>query len=311
MIRIACHITCFMALCAPALALELPLPPNAQAVYQSQQDGAAYDIALSVWTPDGAGETLPVSGILNQKVWQIGPYSGTVLQLVAPIEAALAEAGYQTRLRCLAEDCGGFDFRFARDLPNEPVLHVDLANYIYLSAERAGESGPEYLDLIASRGGTGAYLYVAQIGPDTAEDETVVVSTRSPDVRDIPLSVAEQLLSDGRASLDALVFDTGLSSLSGENYSDLIEVARLLEEDSRLRLVLVGHTDAQGALDRNIALSRSRADAVRRHLIDRLGVSPAQVSAEGVGYLAPRAANETEAGRQANRRVEAILLSAE
>jgi hypothetical protein len=74
----------------------------------------------------------------------------------------------------------------------------------------------------------------------------------------------------------------------------------------------VGHTDAEGGRDSNIALSEARAEAVRRHLIDvTLGVNPAQLDAAGIGYLAPRATNETAGGREANRRVEVVLLDAE
>ncbi len=73
----------------------------------------------------------------------------------------------------------------------------------------------------------------------------------------------------------------------------------------------MGHTDAVGNLETNIALSRARAEAVRLYLIERLDVDPGQVSATGIGYLAPRATNETEDGRETNRRVEAVLLYAE
>jgi OOP family OmpA-OmpF porin len=66
-----------------------------------------------------------------------------------------------------------------------------------------------------------------------------------------------------------------------------------------------------GTLENNIALSRARAEAVRQHLVEALGVDPAQVSATGIGYLAPRATNATAAGREANRRVEAVLLASD
>ena len=48
---------------------------------------------------------------------------------------------------------------------------------------------------------------------------------------------------------------------------------------------------------------------MRARLISEYGIDPARIEAEGMGYLAPVASNLTEAGRQANRRVEAILLS--
>ena len=76
-------------------------------------------------------------------------------------------------------------------------------------------------------------------------------------------------------------------------------------------MALVGHTDASGGLDVNIAVSRQRAQSVRQRLIDRYDIPARQVDAQGVGYLSPRASNLTEAGRQKNRRVEVMMTSTE
>ena len=72
--------------------------------------------------------------------------------------------------------------------------------------------------------------------------------------------------------------------------------------------MLVGHTDTVGSLDANIALSRRRAEAVRARLVEAHGVDGARIDARGVGYLAPAVANDSDEGREANRRVEAVLL---
>jgi OOP family OmpA-OmpF porin len=72
-------------------------------------------------------------------------------------------------------------------------------------------------------------------------------------------------------------------------------------------VALVGHTDAEGGLAANIDLSRRRAAAVRDRLVAQHGIAAERLSAEGVGWLAPRATNATEAGREANRRVEAVV----
>jgi OOP family OmpA-OmpF porin len=70
--------------------------------------------------------------------------------------------------------------------------------------------------------------------------------------------------------------------------------------------VIVGHSDNQGSLEANIALSKRRAEAVRTALITR-GVAAERLEAHGVGYLAPVSTNLTEAGRTLNRRVELVL----
>ena len=50
---------------------------------------------------------------------------------------------------------------------------------------------------------------------------------------------------------------------------------------------------------------------MRQTLVDRYGVDPAQVAADGVGFLSPIASNQTEEGREANRRVEVVLTTTE
>jgi outer membrane protein OmpA-like peptidoglycan-associated protein len=74
---------------------------------------------------------------------------------------------------------------------------------------------------------------------------------------------------------------------------------------------LVGHTDSVGGLSGNIALSKRRAQSVRQRLIDTHGVDPSRLDAEGMGYLSPAASHLTPEGREANRRVEVIVLPAQ
>ena len=74
-------------------------------------------------------------------------------------------------------------------------------------------------------------------------------------------------------------------------------------------VALVGHTDAEGSLAGNIALSQRRAASVLERLVSVYGVPRSQMEAEGVGYLAPRLSNLTEEGRRKNRRVEVIMTS--
>lgn len=69
---------------------------------------------------------------------------------------------------------------------------------------------------------------------------------------------------------------------------------------------VVGHTDSTGAEEYNQALSERRANAVRDYLVDR-GTDPWILSASGRGETQPRDTNDTEAGRQLNRRVEIFV----
>jgi OOP family OmpA-OmpF porin len=112
----------------------------------------------------------------------------------------------------------------------------------------------------------------------------------------------------GHVVLSDLDFVSGAVSLGNGPLASLDAVAAYLIANPSRQITFVGHTDATGPLDVNIALSRRRADAARSYVVAR-GVPADQVAADGVGFLSPRASNLTPAGREANRRVEAVLIS--
>ena len=86
-------------------------------------------------------------------------------------------------------------------------------------------------------------------------------------------------------------------------------LAGMLKAHPKLDILLVGHTDNQGAMDRNLVLSRQRAAAVRDRLTNEFGINPRRIEIAGAGYLVPQTSNATAAGKEANRRVEVVLMS--
>jgi OOP family OmpA-OmpF porin len=106
-----------------------------------------------------------------------------------------------------------------------------------------------------------------------------------------------------------LDFGTGAADLTEGRYESLAALADWLKANPDKTVALVGHTDASGGLDGNIVISKRRAESVRARLIAAYDIPPAQIEAQGVGYLSPIGSNLTEEGRQKNRRVEAILTS--
>ncbi len=96
--------------------------------------------------------------------------------------------------------------------------------------------------------------------------------------------------------LSGLTFSTGSAELADGDVPALSDLAAFLAADPNRRIVLVGHTDAEGSLDGNVALSRKRAASVMERLINGYGVDAAQLSADGVGYLSPLAGNATARG---------------
>ncbi|ABC24179.1 OmpA family protein [Rhodospirillum rubrum] len=84
----------------------------------------------------------------------------------------------------------------------------------------------------------------------------------------------------------------------------LAEAARVLKQDPRLSLMVMGHTDDRHALDEALDLSARRAEAVVAALVEDHGVERGRLVPRGAGWLAPVASNRTQAGRALNRRVD-------
>ncbi|WP_071674212.1 OmpA family protein [Nioella nitratireducens] len=291
----------------PAQALQLDMPGVAELSHEEDESATNYSLPVSPWV-DGGAEMQTVQGALSRSVWQIADYGGNSAQLMAHLRSQLEEQGYQPVFACDATLCGGFDFRFAMDVTPEPTMHVDLGDFAYLVARLPSDEGDEYIGLLTSRGGNRGYVHMVRISPASMEPVDVAVSTRSPNGAEIQ-DLRESLALDGRATLGDLSFATGSATLSLGEYPSLVDLAGYLADNPDTRVVLVGHTDAEGSLDGNIALSRARAEAVRRYMIETLGADGAQLAAEGVGYLAPRANNSSDEGRQQNRRVEVVITS--
>ena len=109
--------------------------------------------------------------------------------------------------------------------------------------------------------------------------------------------------------LGGLDFNSGTADLGSGPFDALAVLAQALRAAPDLRIALVGHTDNVGSLEGNIALSRNRAASVRQRMIEVYEIEPARMDAEEMGYLSPLTTNLTEAGREVNHRVEAVVLA--
>jgi OmpA-OmpF porin, OOP family len=104
-------------------------------------------------------------------------------------------------------------------------------------------------------------------------------------------------------------FATGKATIAAASTPLLEAIAKVLREHPELERVRVeGHTDDRGAAAYNRGLSRRRADAVMRWLVERGKIEPARLESVGVGPDRPIAGNDTVEGRQSNRRVELHIV---
>jgi outer membrane protein OmpA-like peptidoglycan-associated protein len=105
-----------------------------------------------------------------------------------------------------------------------------------------------------------------------------------------------------------LLYDFDSDVVRADAAQNLRTLAASLAEYPNTDLLIVGHTDAVGTSEYNQALSQRRATAAVNYLAAQ-GVSPARLRAVGRGETEPIATNDTEAGRQANRRIEIAIVA--
>ncbi len=314
--HVACSVLCLAVVPAASFALSLNLPSTARLTAERVSEFDSYLLPVGSYS-DGAVPARPYEGRVERRAWRIASGSATTLQTLDPLRSQLEEAGYEILFECAAQICGGFDFRFGTEVVPAPNMHVDIQDFRFVSA--AGETG-EAASLLVSRSRGTTYIQsivvtpVARVEPEPAtavtQEETrpvpkpAATPTAEPEQED---GIAARLLAVGHVVLDDLAFSPGGSGLEDRAYSSLEQLAVFLQDNPQGTVVLVGHTDTVGDLASNIRLSKRRAETVRKRLIEVHKVDPARVQAEGNGYLSPIASNLTPEGREANRRVEAIL----
>ena len=271
----------------------------------------SYAIPVGIWA-NGDLPVETVEGAITQQAWRIDAQALTTLQLLRPLREQLRDDRYQIIFECQTEACGGFDFRFGTVTLPPPQMQINIGDFRFLAAKRIGSDGPEHLSLLVSRTAQAGFVQVIHVGPFT-EDAEPLTATAGQAVGGVPStqtgSLHDQLETIGRAILTDLTFETGSSQLAAGEMVSLQALADYLAELPNRNVALVGHTDASGSLDGNIALSKRRAGSVLERLVSDYGVARAQLAAEGMGYLSPVATNLTEQGRQENRRVEVIVTS--
>lgn len=108
-------------------------------------------------------------------------------------------------------------------------------------------------------------------------------------------------------TVNNLFFEIGKANLTPESDSELRRLVQVMKENGNLQIEISGHTDNTGTDEINNKLSQARADAVKNYLMGN-AISSDRIQSKGYGSLKPKVKNETEEGRQANRRVEFTIL---
>jgi len=104
-----------------------------------------------------------------------------------------------------------------------------------------------------------------------------------------------------------ILFDFGKSVLRDDAYVELDKIVRVMRANPNMKIELSAHTDNIGDETRNQEVSDDRASTVKQYLMSKK-IEGVRITAKGFGKNSPIASNETEEGRQSNRRVEFKIL---
>ena len=154
----------------------------------------------------------------------------------------------------------------------------------WLKLEKSGKTIWIYVDARTSG------QYELKIIERKAMEQEVVADAKS---------LASDISATGHASVYGIHFDFNKATVKPE-------IAKLMKQNPKLNLYVVGHTDNVGKIDYNMQLSNARAEAVVKVLVSKYGIDQNRLDPYGVGPLAPVSSNETEEGQALNRRVELV-----
>jgi len=160
-----------------------------------------------------------------------------------------------------------------------------------------------YGDSTSHMGGT--WIFLAVSGDGNYELTIVKQTALAQEVVANAAALTSGINATGHAAVYGIHFDTGKADIKPDSDAALQEIVKMLQEDAKLKVYVVGHTDNVGGLAANMELSKQRAAAVVKALTT-LGVAATRLAPYGDGPYAPVASNDAEEGRAQNRRVELV-----
>jgi OmpA-OmpF porin, OOP family len=238
------------------------------------------------------------------------PRERSALEVMRNYEAALRKAGLKTVFSCVKLECGrqfGEYWRgrmadhFVKGAYNEP-FNYGRNDMRYLVAQGARADGsPVHVAVYVTApvGDQNGGIYTAIVEGRPMETGKVTASLNAADM-------AKSIAAEGKVAIYGVYFDTDKADVKPDSQPALAEMAKLLLQDPKLKVYVVGHTDNQGALAHNVDLSQRRAESVVRTLAADYRIDAKRLSAKGVASYAPVASNDADAGREKNRRVELV-----
>lgn len=241
------------------------------------------------------------------------PKERSSLEVMRNYQAALDKAGLKVVFSCAKETCGknfgefflekrlGDNFIQGAEASWSPFNYGrDDNRYLLAKGTRPDGSlvhvGVYAVSPVEDKNG-GVYVEIVEAKP--MEGGKVSASLNAADM-------AKGIAAEGKVAVYGVYFDTNKTDVKAESKAALGEMAKLLQQDPKLKVYVVGHTDNQGPLAHNVELSQKRAESVFKALAADYKIDAKRLSAKGIASYSPVASNDADTGREKNRRVELV-----
>jgi len=300
--------------------------PGSMIVYSFKRGFEDTDLVAGKYRPSDNGAPLPfektihLEGTVTRTAY-VFPADRSGLEVMRNYSDALRKANMSVVYSCDKSACG-VDGPGASN-PSSFSVSFSIAKMTpemgdaTLIAQSDYQSGQSRYVLAKSAGADGAATYASVfVVPPNEYNKigAVLVETVQPAAMQtgkvtMDLSaddMAKSIGADGRVALYGLQFDTDKAELRADSKPSLVQIAKLLSQNPKLNVFVVGHSDNQGSYAHNIELSQKRSDAIVLALTTEFKIAPGRLIAKGIASVSPIASNDTEAGRAKNRRVELV-----
>ncbi|WP_172452581.1 OmpA family protein [Chromatium okenii] len=300
-----------------------------------QRAAVRSEIPTGPWKKNGWTTSIQAEGQCSQWLYLAPPQIDS-LEVIRHYQEALVELGYQSIFQCIDfKKCGKEVAAFYYDAAQgKQFTESYLLKSVYSEGsvkepriqvvQRRNTEGESYIFIFAayqdnyadSQAGERVAVFIEELRVSTnqtqskPEEKPQFTESVAENTALFPVLSAAELLRDltanGHAVIYGIQFTDDQATIRPEAAAQLEQIARLFNEQPKLSVYLVGHTDNQGNFNKNLTLSTQRAEAVMQLLIRQYRINSTRLSAMGVGGLAPLTTNANDDGRARNRRLEIV-----
>jgi outer membrane protein OmpA-like peptidoglycan-associated protein len=195
------------------------------------------------------------------------------------------------------------------------ILILLIAACVTMIAACSGQKwtksdGSAATKVVARPGDLPALVMDQRISDSAPAQKSAATSPKASESKNKKVCKADKFEQENLALASSIEFEFAKHFVREQYHDGLKKVADSMKENPRAKAILKGHTDNIGSKAYNMRLSKVRANSVKLYMVKEFGIKRCRIAAFGYGFSKPVADNNTEEGRQKNRRVEIFMKEA-